>query len=87
VLSVYLNVDQSQAVNLNRGYTAALKAQLRSIEQQLGDEKLKREFADDAQRVVHTVAAHEPHGRGLAIFCDASENFFWQRDLSIGIEN
>lgn len=87
VLSVYLNVDQSQAVNLNRGYAAALKARLRSIEQQLGDEKLRREFAEDAQRVVQTVAAHEPHGRGLAIFCDASDNFFWQRELSVGIDN
>jgi peptide subunit release factor 1 (eRF1) len=87
VLSVYLNVDQSRAVNLNRGYRAALKAQLRSIEQQLADEKLRREFADDAQRVVQTVAAYEPRARGLAIFCDTSNSFFWQRELSISIDN
>jgi peptide subunit release factor 1 (eRF1) len=87
VLSVYLNVDQSRAVNLNRGYAAALKAQLRSIEHQLDDEKLRREFADDAQRVVQTIASYEPRGRGLAIFCDASNTFFWKRELSIGVEN
>ncbi len=87
VLSVYLNVDQSQAANLNRGFTAALKAQLRQIEQQLDDDKLRREFAEDAQRVVQTVAAYQPRARGLAIFCDASRDFFWRRELSIGVEN
>jgi peptide chain release factor subunit 1 len=87
VLSVYLNVDQSQAANLNRGFTAALKAQLRSIEQRLDDEKLRREFAEDAQQVVQSVAAYQPRARGLAVFCDASDDFFWQRDLSIRIDN
>jgi peptide chain release factor subunit 1 len=87
VLSVYLNVDQSQAANLNRGFTAALKAQLRLIESQLDDDKLRRQFAEDAQRVVQAVAVYEPRARGLAIFCDTSRDFFWQRELSIAVEN
>jgi hypothetical protein len=35
VLSVYLEVDQSRAANLNRGFTAALKDRLRAIEQEV----------------------------------------------------
>ncbi|MGE5569382.1 MAG: hypothetical protein ACM3S5_10135 [Rhodospirillales bacterium] len=86
VLSVYLNVDQSQAANLNRGFAAALKARLRSLEQQLDGEKLRREFAEDSQQVVQALATYQPRGRGLALFCDASDGFFWQRDLKVGVE-
>ena len=54
VLSVYLDVDQGKASNLNRQFEVVLKDMLRSIKEQL-DEKQLQSFAADAERVA-------PHG-------------------------
>ena len=81
VLSVYLDVDQSKASNLNRQFEVSLKDMLRSIEAQL-DEKQLQSFAADAERVQHCVSGFEPKAKGLIIFCDASENFLWARAIN-----
>lgn len=87
VLSVYLDVDQSRASNLNREFEAALKNMRRSIERQLGGERERREFTADAERVLQFVSNYEPRGRTLVIFCDASDDFFWQRELNTPLRN
>ena len=35
---------------------------------------------------MQAVASYQPQGRALALFCDASDGFFWQRDLKVGVE-
>lgn len=89
VLSVYLNVDQSQAVNLNRGFEAALKSVLQGVQERLKKETSAAEkaFLQDAQQVTQFVAAYEPRARSLVIFSDASEEFWWWRELEIAVEN
>lgn len=87
LLSVYLDVDQSRPANLNRGFEAALKAMLRSIEQQLRDRRQLEAFRVDAQRAVAYVERYTPSARGLCLFCDDSEGFLLARELQAGVRN
>lgn len=87
VLSVYLDVDQSHATNLNRGFEAALAHMLRSIEEQLSHQSERQAFGADAERVRRFVADYQPGAKSLVIFCDDSEDFFWQRELDAPVRN
>jgi peptide subunit release factor 1 (eRF1) len=84
VLSVYLDVDQSNAANLRRGFMPALKDRLRSIDAQLSPD-LKPEFAADAERVLQFMAGYDPRARTLVLFSDTSEGFFWDRELHVPV--
>jgi peptide subunit release factor 1 (eRF1) len=86
VLSVYLDIDQSKAANLDRRFEASLKAVLRSIEALL-DEKQARSFAADAERARQYVTRLEPRGKGLILFSDDSEGFFWAREIKAALRN
>ena len=86
VLSIYLDVDQSKAANLRRGYLPALRDRLRAIESQLPDE-LKVEFGADSTRTLDFILAYDPRGRGLVLFCDASQDFLWHRELQVPMRN
>jgi hypothetical protein len=70
VLSVYLDVDQGKAINLNRGFLVSLQDMLRPIEAQL-DKKQLRSFSADAERVQQFVSDFQPRAKGLIIFCKA----------------
>lgn len=85
VLSIYLEVDQSRAANLNHGFTAALKDRLRSLDQEVCDNRVKSEFQAAARRAIEYVANHDPRGRTLVLFCAASNGFFWAKDVNVNI--
>jgi peptide subunit release factor 1 (eRF1) len=85
VLSVYLEVDQSRAVNLNRGFTAAFKNRLRELQQEVCDNKDKNELQAAANRALEYVANHDPRGRTLVLFCAASNGFLWAKDVNVKI--
>ncbi len=86
VLSVYLDVDQSKASNLHRKFQNVFKDMLRSIEVHLDGAQLEN-FAADAARAKEHVFRFEPSGKGLILFADASENFFWARELHVPLRN
>jgi len=86
VLSVYLNVDQSQAVNLNRGFEAALKSLIQNSERQLSETQ-KKDFIRDAEIAASFVADYQPEGKSLVLFCDASRDFMWKKSLSVALDN
>jgi peptide chain release factor subunit 1 len=86
VLSVYLDVDQSNASNLRRKFYTALEDMLRSIEARLKGEPLA-DFAADSTRVLEHIRLLEPSGKGLVLFADASEGFFWSREVHIPVHN
>lgn len=86
VLSLYVDVGQSQAANLNRGFEAALKSMLRGIEQRLQPAD-KKAFSADAEPILEYVSAYTPRGRTMAAFSDSSTKFFWARDFNIPIPN
>jgi hypothetical protein len=83
VLSVYLEVDQSQAKNLNRSFEAALKKMLRSEEEKIGDKGVRKEFAACARRLQEYVGGYEPKKRTLVLFCSLSGELFWDRELNV----
>jgi peptide chain release factor subunit 1 len=86
VLSLYLDIDQSKASNLNRRFEASLKSMLRSIEARLDERQLKS-FSADAEPVRHYVSGLEPRAKGLIVFSDDSENFFWPREIQAPVRN
>src|ERR671918_23291 len=86
VLSVYLDIDQSKAVNLNRRFQLSLNDMLRSIEGRL-DEGALKSFSADADRARQYVSDLEPRAKGLILFCDDSENFLWAREIQALVRN
>ena len=86
VLSVYLDIDQGKASNLNRRFEASLKSMLRSIEARLDEMQLKS-FSADAERTRQYVSGLEPRAKGLIVFSDDSENFFWPREIQAPVPN
>ncbi len=87
VLSVYLDVEQSRAANLNRGFETALENMLRSIERRIEDRRQKEHFEADAARVRRFISRYVPRGLGLVMFCDDSEGYFWSRDVRARLRN
>jgi peptide subunit release factor 1 (eRF1) len=86
ILSLYLDVDQSNASNLNRNFQSALKDMLRSIELRLEGAQLEH-FSADAARVQDYGSHLELSGKGLVLFADASENFFWSREFQVPVRS
>src|SRR5947207_15065136 len=87
VLSVYLNVDQSRQTNLNRGFEKQLKNMISSIRTTIGDLSEMGRFSSAAHHIADFVSAYERHARGLAMFFDASDGFFWHRQMDIAVAN
>jgi peptide chain release factor subunit 1 len=85
VLSVYLNVDESDPANLNRGFERPLKAALASIRKGIEDSAERERFNTAATHVLDFVAAYEVHEKTLAMFYDAMDGFFWHDAFSVGI--
>ncbi len=81
VLSVYLDVDLSRAENLNRGFETSLANLLRCVERGIEDRREREQFGSAAARVRRFVSDYTPRGAALVVFCDASEEFFWSREL------
>jgi peptide chain release factor subunit 1 len=84
VLSVYLDVDQSRAVNLNRQFVTALRARLRALEQpMLGVER--ETLRADVARVLRFLDEYQPGAKTLVAFADASADFFWWAELHAAV--
>ncbi len=86
VLSLYLDVDQSKASNLNRNFETALKDMLCSVEAPLQGPQ-REHFAADSARSLEFVSDLEPSGKGLILFADVSEGFFWSREVQVPVRN
>jgi len=82
VLSVYLNVDQSNASNLNKGYEAALVSDLKLVAGQLSENVDRKDFQAAAALVQEFVGNRKPSGKGLVVFADSSRVLF-SRELHI----
>jgi peptide chain release factor subunit 1 len=87
VLSVYLNLDPASPTNRRGGYKLALEEMLKQIETQITDDNKRRHFLEDASWARKQMEMRMPKGLSLALFCDASAEFFFQEDLSIRLAN
>jgi len=84
VLSVYLDLDQSNAANLNRGFELALESRLRSIASRFEEEYEQREFEACAKLVREFAYIHRPHSRSLVLFARANGSLY-TKELNIPV--
>ena len=85
-LSVYLNVDQSQQANLNRKFETQLNDIISTVHKTHTSNEGET-FARAAQYIKDFVSAYQPHARGLALFFDAADGFFWHGDFDVPFRN
>jgi peptide subunit release factor 1 (eRF1) len=85
VLSVYLNVDQADAANLNRMFEVALSNVLYEVGE-VFDSPQRKDFRADAIRVLEFVEGYRPRAKGLIIFCDSSEDFFRVHEIQVPVK-
>ncbi len=83
VLSLYLNLDPSNASNRRGGYKVALDSLLKDIESQIDNEEQLKHFQEDAEWARRKVEFHIPKGKSLVLFCDVSDSFFFEASLPI----
>lgn len=87
ILSVYLNVDQSQHSNRNRGFEQQLKNMTSSIRTTIHEIAEVERFVTAAHHIGDFVSAYEPGARGLVMFFDTLDGFFWHQELGVPIHN
>jgi peptide subunit release factor 1 (eRF1) len=87
ILSLYLNVDQSEPRNRNRGFETQLKELSSSLRKSIGEGPEQEGLTAALHRVAGFVSTYKPEGRGLAIFADESDGFFWHQDLAYPVSN
>jgi len=84
ILSLYLNVDQSDAANLNRGFETRVDGLFRRIaEDQNSHEDSRQDFDNECKRVREFLKDYVPKGKALVVFSDSRHDFWWQRDLQV----
>jgi peptide chain release factor subunit 1 len=87
VLTLYLNVDQSQQANLNRGFENQLKDLLVSIRNTTAIESELQRFETAARRVQDFVSRHHVAGQTLVVVCDEADGFFWAQPFNLPVPN
>jgi ribosomal protein L7Ae-like RNA K-turn-binding protein len=88
VLSLYLNVDQSQQANLNRGFETELRDLLGSLANASNKDTIgQARFAAAARRITDFVSAYQPRSRGLILFFDEVDSFFWHMETDFPVAN
>jgi peptide chain release factor subunit 1 len=87
VFSIYLNVDQSRQANLNRGFEIQLNNLILSIRNTLHNSTEIEKFDDATRRIKDFVSHYLPRGRGLVMFFDTVDGFFWQESLDVPLPN
>jgi peptide subunit release factor 1 (eRF1) len=87
VLSVYLNTDQSKSDNLNRGFEQHLKDMMALLQKPIRDSGELERFKRAAHRIKDFLSSYQVSGRGVVIFFDETDEFFWHADMELPIRN
>jgi peptide subunit release factor 1 (eRF1) len=84
VLSVYLDVDQSKAANLNRRFVGAFESRIQLIGRTFEEEYEESDFMRCVADVRRLLSTYEPHGRSLVIFA-RSTGPIWFREVNVDV--
>lgn len=76
LLTVYLDVDQSNAVNLNRGFERSLRNALKACKDKIEDPKRIGKFEADCEPIEEWLRTYEIGETGLFILSGSSEDVF-----------
>ncbi len=87
VLSVYLETDQSRHANLNRGFEKQLKDMMASLRKTIYDSSELERFRSATRHVEDFVSSYQIGARGIVMFFDQSDGFFWHCELQAPIQN
>jgi peptide chain release factor subunit 1 len=88
ILSIYLNVDQAASSNQNRGFKRQLENLVAAVRSGIAEAAEGERCAAAAHRIREFVSAYEPTtARGLVLFADGLDGFFWQHELRVPIHN
>lgn len=88
VLSVYLNIDPTLPINARGGYKTMLNQMLEKVEVSIeNDPVLLEHFKKDADWVRSKMERLIPGGKTYVVFCDVSEDFFYEEELPIRLAN
>ena len=86
ILSLYLNVDQSNAANLNRGFETSFESLCRQVlDNQDSDQAGRQRFEAECRLISQFLRDYVPKGKTLVVFSDSKKNFWWQRDLQVAL--
>jgi peptide subunit release factor 1 (eRF1) len=84
ILSLYANIDQSDAANLNRGFETKIESLFRQLaENENSHEGSRQRFEAECQRVREFLRNYVPKGKALVLFSDSKHDFWWQRELHV----
>jgi stalled ribosome rescue protein Dom34 len=84
VLSLYVNIDQSNAANLNRGFATRVESLFRQIaEDQSSNGGSKQRLEVECKRVRRFLDGYVPKGKALVLFSDSKQDFWWQHELQV----
>ena len=84
VLSVYLDIDQSNTANLNRNFELAFESKIKEAARMFEEEYEQRDFDGCIAEVRKVLARYEPRARGLVIFA-RSTGSVWMRELNVPV--
>ena len=87
ILTVYLDLDQSKQANLNRGFETQLRDMLAGLKKRIRAENELSAFEDAGERIQSFVQQYGVGARGLALAHDASDGFFWFKELRFPVVN
>jgi hypothetical protein len=85
ILTVYVNVDQSDAANLNRGFEARLKSALQQARREVEAGQIEA-FERAVNMATEILAALAPQGRSLVLFISANGELLWQTVLYVPLD-
>lgn len=86
LLTLYVNVDQSDATNLNRGFEIRIKNAVRACRDTVADEKRHLKFDQDVEVIQQFFVDYEIGERGLFILSDSSRDLFEVHRLDVPVE-
>ncbi|MEN3333394.1 MAG: peptide chain release factor subunit 1 [Blastocatellia bacterium] len=84
IFSLYVNIDQSNAVNLNRGFITQVENLFRRMAEDKNNHHRER-FDAECKRALAFLGDYSAKGKGLVIFSDSKQDFWWQRDLQVEV--
>ena len=83
-LSLYVNTDQSNAANLNRGFETVVENELRAmVETQDPNDHAREKLQAECERVLRFLKEYTPKATSLVIFSDSLRGLWWHRDLQV----
>ena len=82
-LSLYININQANQSNLNRGFITAVENMFRQMAE--GQENNRERLEAECSRVLDFLGNYTAGGKGLVIFSDSARDLWWQRDLQVEV--